>query len=1544
MQSAAHVRSASEHAALAARRRVAPRVVPRPRLKLGRANDEAELQADRIAAQVLKAPARATGPPAAKPAGGAAAVRRALATGEAADASHEDAMLPEALEERLLALQAGGAPLPEDVRVDMEARFGIDLGAVRIHTDGEAAQLSDAVGAHAFALGDHIAFNEGRFAPEQPAGKQLLAHELAHVAQHRAQAGTVEQAPVRRGFWGDLYDSVADTLGDIAEWGMDKVREFGWKLVRSISPELERTLRSILDEGILPWLGRQVARAWDVYIATLKALVPFEGPRQLIDLFAGMVERAAAIVAALASGNCEPLMAAIAEMKAFVVETVGVAWDKLTEFLRPIGEFFSELWANFGAPAVQWLKDFGGAVWEGIQELGRRFWEWIRPVREAAERVWNWFHDMLFGPSEGDEAGSSQGGVVGWISRKAFDAWDWVKERTRPVWQPVADFAGKVAELIPPAFIRDIGERAQKLSAELDGAEDGLEGGEGVPENRDTLASVLPSVEKIIATVRGILVGAGQWLASRVGAIAGVISGLIGRLNANSLLSWLGGALSWLSELIDTLAEWARDKVNTLFNWLVGAFDYLTPFFELVLNTVKKVITIYGDLIQLPLLVLNSIWKKVPACIREPIENFVQTQILARIPVFGQFFSDPEWWPKLKQTAMRLLRRIFVDGDILGVAWDFFKEVLRLMGLPPELVVQVLAKALRAIGDILVNPIGFLINLLKAMGKGFLNFFKNIGKHLLGGITGWLFGAAREAGIEPPADFSLGSVFRFVLDVLGLTVANVFERLKRKLDPAIVEKLKKTLEVATGVWSFVSILMTEGVAGLWRVLKEKIGNLWTTVIEGIMSFVTTRVIAWASLWLASLLDWTGITATITTLLAIWRAIQAAIEYLKQMLEIVARFLDGVIAIAAGAIDSAASHLEDALARSLPVAIGFLAYQAGIGRLSAKLREILSAIRERIDAAIDWVIDKALKLGKAVIDGIRRGVAGAKEAARRVGAWAARLLGLSASFTTAKGERHKLFFEERGDNVVLMMASERQTYRQAIQDIHVTPQMEAKKQAAHDKAEEIDAMIRSNKSSSRTAAGTKDQTPEFEALLRQLSDLTRDLMGSDNLPVTPLPTYGGLQDGYASSMEVSPLTRHGVPGTGVEVDSKGYRDLLKRKETASPSSRSYYVAGHLLNNNLHGSGKTWQNLTPITQGTNRKHLDDVEHEVKRAVDRGEVIRYSVSVNYGRSLANNQRLRQILQGRNPSGTLSPADQELDEILVAEQKIPDTFTPHVKRIVNYRASNEREEDLPGVANRPITNAVEDDSLNDYKVSGTPYNKQDEFDALKGEATLALRDEKTGTPVPTTVLWGSFKAARAGRIARLAEEDSESVAALKEIFDTHNEAIELEAENDRAGRQDGLLTWKAFQGGRAIYEQVAEDDTRVTEIKSAFDGAMKSVSRGIEARIGRLARLSEIDSWEAFKTEMAIGRAETEIQRRLKGAFDRKLLQLLLDDINGTLPQVAWSNSTHRRLAEMLSGTADKARVQQAYDTRRRDGSTAQTEASDSTTNSDDSQEEQT
>ena len=82
-------------------------------------------------------------------------------------------------------LRSPGNPLDANVRREMEQRFGHDFRQVRIHSDARAAASASAVNAQAYTVGPNVVFDRGAFAPQSVAGKQLLAHELAHVIQQQ---------------------------------------------------------------------------------------------------------------------------------------------------------------------------------------------------------------------------------------------------------------------------------------------------------------------------------------------------------------------------------------------------------------------------------------------------------------------------------------------------------------------------------------------------------------------------------------------------------------------------------------------------------------------------------------------------------------------------------------------------------------------------------------------------------------------------------------------------------------------------------------------------------------------------------------------------------------------------------------------------------------------------------------------------------------------------------------------------------------------------------------------------------------------------------------------------------------------------------------------------------------------------------------------------------------------------------------------------------------------------------------------------------------
>jgi hypothetical protein len=87
------------------------------------------------------------------------------------------------LENKLKSSKGGGSPMANQTRKQMESGFGANFGNVRIHDDSNAVQMNKELGSQAFANGNDVYFNEGKYNPDSQSGKHLLAHELTHTIQ-----------------------------------------------------------------------------------------------------------------------------------------------------------------------------------------------------------------------------------------------------------------------------------------------------------------------------------------------------------------------------------------------------------------------------------------------------------------------------------------------------------------------------------------------------------------------------------------------------------------------------------------------------------------------------------------------------------------------------------------------------------------------------------------------------------------------------------------------------------------------------------------------------------------------------------------------------------------------------------------------------------------------------------------------------------------------------------------------------------------------------------------------------------------------------------------------------------------------------------------------------------------------------------------------------------------------------------------------------------------------------------------------------------------
>jgi hypothetical protein len=146
-------------------------------LRVSHSSDPHEREADRTADQVVSGPGKQVQ---AKPVSGSAPAL------PAAPAFIDDI------------LRGPNHPLEDATRRLMEPGFGHNFEHVRVHTGAAAAESARQIGARAYTFGRDIVFGEGQYEPASGAGRRLLAHELAHVAQQQdgLTTGVVQRAEV----------------------------------------------------------------------------------------------------------------------------------------------------------------------------------------------------------------------------------------------------------------------------------------------------------------------------------------------------------------------------------------------------------------------------------------------------------------------------------------------------------------------------------------------------------------------------------------------------------------------------------------------------------------------------------------------------------------------------------------------------------------------------------------------------------------------------------------------------------------------------------------------------------------------------------------------------------------------------------------------------------------------------------------------------------------------------------------------------------------------------------------------------------------------------------------------------------------------------------------------------------------------------------------------------------------------------------------------------------------------------------------------------
>ena len=904
-----------------------------------------------------------------------------------------------------------GEPLLPAIRQRLERGLGVDLGALRVHTGERAHAAARRLGARAFTVGRRIYLGERATVHDDA----LMAHEAAHALQQQS-VPIVQRAA---GTGGGALEHEAQTAGrTIAGGGTVTIsgratsntpqregEDEGWfhrkimELVRSNAPWLV----PIIDKGPIAWLTDQVGDALRGLLDRVMAPV-----RTVTATITEVKEHVGKLVTWLgeiggqiAKGDCSGLAAAADKVQQVAEGLASPAIDKIKQVASKIGDFFTGLWADYGAPAWDWLKKAAGKAWDAVTGFVTRLWDSTARVRSLIGWAWHWLLRKL----GIEESADDQGGLLAWLKRKASEAWEAIKAKLEPYKKQLAVVAGIVVLLSPAGPVIVVAAAAAGLIKAAQWLAKTFSKPNGIVSERRTLAQeIAPLVKRVTGEVTKAVSKGAAWLVDKLNAVVKGLQGATSSLG-DSLLRFLVTAAQWLLDRFQELLAWATEKVNGLAELIGKALARIVVWLQPVLRVLDKVGAVLENILELMILLAEKAWNAIPACVRDPIANFLVEYLLKKIPILKEILEVPDVWAKIKDLARTVIRKIFRGGlDILGAAIAIFKFLLEVLKVPVELAASVFKKAGSAIDVIVENPVKFLKNLLKALAAGFQGFWDNGLKYLGQGVVGWIVGQL-PSGVRAPIPFTVGNVFRFVIDVLGISMDKVW-KIVEKVAPQFAGPLRAAGAVLSGAWEWLSIAIKEGVAGVWRKFTEKISELKDMVISAVAGFLFGEIVEKAAIKLLSMLDPTGIMAVVNSILLVYDTIRSAIEYMARILAIIDDFLTSVLDVAAGSIGGAAQKIEKGLAAAVPVAIGFLANVLRLGKLSAKVRKAVDKLQAWVEKGLEGLIKAAVKVGGAIL--------------KRVG----KLLGFrdipTHEFKQKDGHSHTLSFPATG--TVPMVAS------------------------------------------------------------------------------------------------------------------------------------------------------------------------------------------------------------------------------------------------------------------------------------------------------------------------------------------------------------------------------------------------------------------------------------------------------------------------------------------------------------------------------------------
>jgi hypothetical protein len=301
------------------------------------------------------------------------------------------------------------------------------------------------------------------------------------------------------------------------------------------------------------------------------------------------------------------------------------------------------------------------------------------------------------------------------------------------------------------------------------------------------------------------------------------------------------------------------------------------------------------------------------------------------------------------------------NKGLVDKAIDGIKGVINTIRQLAAMLMNTLARVSSVVGDIIKRPVQFLGNLVAGVKGGILKFKDNILDHLRKGLMGWLFGALAEGGVQVPDKFDLQGILKLLLSLFGLTWQNIRNRIVKQIGEKAMGAVEKGVDIFQKIAG-------GGVAAVWQMLVDKLGDVKEMIMSQVKEFVVTKVIMAGISWLIGLLN--PAAAFIKACKLIYDIIMFFVTNGERIMKFVNTVIDSAVDVLAGNIGGVVSKIENVLGQMVPILIGFLASVIGLGGIGQKIREILEKLQKPVNKALDFVIKTGLKVAAPIIRAVK----------------------------------------------------------------------------------------------------------------------------------------------------------------------------------------------------------------------------------------------------------------------------------------------------------------------------------------------------------------------------------------------------------------------------------------------------------------------------------------------------------------------------------------------------------------------------------------------